>query len=313
MLKAYTNGRFLDESQSLKIALIDIAEEGQDRPQPIPCGDTNERKASGHDVADQRGTGPSCNSSSDAAAKGSRPEIDATLELWIDDSRVDIELMPLPRRPTSISQYYPTLAYEIPGTHLKPGIYEIRATQSGKVVSATQVSVLPREIYRKLIKQVIAEEFSTEASPAFSISASWDKSWQRLLAYMGLTSLPHVELHLNLPSNRNREDAQYENKFYYDMGKQRFEWASFHLSRLILDRSVFGAEVHLNKNTVESGDLLLRIRSHFPQKALTQVPPQFGEFVNSVRYEGRNVGFSVDLKTFGEEDRGGMSFEILHG
>jgi hypothetical protein len=131
MLRLYTNERFLDEDQPLKIALIDITDEGQERLGPTPCKVPSDTKVLGTGVPEPLVGGPDCNPSVDAAAKNPSPEIDAKLELWADDSLVDIKVVPLSRRPTRLSQYQPTLAFEIPGKSLRAGIYEIRATLDG--------------------------------------------------------------------------------------------------------------------------------------------------------------------------------------
>src|ERR1700683_4598117 len=142
MLRLYTSERFLDEDQSLKIALIDVVEDvSVASPAPsnaptqtqnaasIPSDSQKEAPAKDASVANpvpSKGPTQTDNAAS-ILPKGKKAEIDATIELWNDDSALEIKLVPLPRRSKGKSGYRSTLAFEIPARKLAPGSYEIRA------------------------------------------------------------------------------------------------------------------------------------------------------------------------------------------
>src|SRR5580658_10088728 len=184
-MKIYASDKFFLPDQPIKVALIETDENASilgavSKAQPASA-DSPEVQSDAVKMTDD---------------VPRTEEIDGEVRLWKDGAQVSFTPNFLPRKPIQGDlRKLPTLAFEIPGKTLNPGIYQIEFLQTDRVVARKEVNVLPEEGYKYITNQLRHEDFLTESGPKFSIMQAWNRSWARLLSYAGVAALPQISFH----------------------------------------------------------------------------------------------------------------------
>lgn len=171
---------------------------------------------------------------------------------------------------------FPTAARKIQGSVLKPGLYHLRASKEAVLVGSQDLVILSDDDYQRILKSILAEEMPS-STDRFDLTRTWKRTWSQVLDYLGVSSVPHIAMTTSLPPR----SAPY-NEMLYDLGQYSFEWAAFHLNRLIFDRAVFGAKVTVLQGQNSTGNVSVRVLSAFHQAPLRKVPQYISQLVSSV-------------------------------